>query len=97
MICQQHQELVKPVQAFTVELFHYNKKEAEGAINSGVPCGYICKYVSDRLTVLLCVCVCVFTRLLDTSRVVHMHEEHVLIPVQDGVKLQTHKHTYPGM
>lgn len=28
-----------------------------------------------------------------TSWVVHMHEEHVLIPVQDGVKLQTHTST----
>lgn len=30
--------------------------------------------------------------LSDTSRVVHVQEEHILIPIQDGVKLQIQAH-----
>lgn len=32
---------------------------------------------------------CVFV----TSWVVHMHEEHIFVSIQDGVELQTHTHT----
>ena len=47
----------------------------------------------------VCVCVraCVRACVCVTSRVVHVHEEHVLISIQDGVELQTHIRRQRGL
>lgn len=92
MICQQHQELVKPVWSLPLS-FSITTKEAESGCDFCPTLFCECVFFKGRRVRLYVHVFCDQTMNKITSRVVYVHEEHILISIQDGVELQTNTHT----